>query len=55
MTDIFLAPPATEEQQPAPQASDRGEVAMDRLRHPFDVAAGTTAPPAPVTRTPTEQ
>ncbi|GHJ43181.1 hypothetical protein Cs7R123_05230 [Catellatospora sp. TT07R-123] len=37
----FLAPPTTEEQKPAPRASDRDEVAMHRLRHPF---AGATDP-----------
>jgi hypothetical protein len=35
----FLAPPTTEREKPAPRASDSGEVAMHRLRHPFAVAA----------------
>ncbi|MEV0454951.1 hypothetical protein [Catellatospora methionotrophica] len=40
-TAPFLAPPTAEEQKPAPRASDCGEVAMRRLRHPFTVAADT--------------
>lgn len=39
----FLAPPRAEEEKPAPRASDSGEVAMHRLRHPFTVAADTTS------------
>jgi hypothetical protein len=35
----FLAPPTAEEDTPAPRASDSGEVAMRRLRHPFAVPA----------------
>ncbi|TDC84968.1 hypothetical protein E1193_04190 [Micromonospora sp. KC606] len=38
----FLAPSIAEEEKPAPRASDCGEVAMHRLRHPFAVAADTT-------------
>ena len=38
----FLSPSTAEEEKPAPRASDCGEVAMHRLRHPFTVAAGTT-------------
>jgi hypothetical protein len=38
----FLSPPAAEDEKPAPRASDCGEVAMHRLRHPFTVAADTT-------------
>ncbi|GGR77020.1 hypothetical protein GCM10010169_21520 [Micromonospora fulviviridis] len=39
----FLSPPSAEEEKPAPRASDCGEVAMHRLRHPFTVSAGTTS------------
>jgi hypothetical protein len=38
----FLAPPTGEEETIAPRVSDRDEVAMRRLRHPFAVAAGAT-------------
>lgn len=38
----FLAPSIAEEEKPAPRASDCGEVAMRRLRHPFTVAADAT-------------
>jgi hypothetical protein len=31
----FLAPPAVNEDGPRLRASDCGEAAMDRLRHPF--------------------
>jgi hypothetical protein len=31
----FLAPPTPEDLTPVCPASDRGEQAMDRLRHPF--------------------
>lgn len=37
----FLAPPTTEEQRPAPRASDCDEVAMHRLRYPFTIATDT--------------
>lgn len=37
----FLSPSTAEEEKPAPRASDCGEVAMHRLRHPFTVAAST--------------
>lgn len=39
----FLAPLTAEEQNPAPRASDCGDVAMRRLRHPFTVAADTAS------------
>ena len=41
ITDInsqFLAPPVAAEETPVPRASNCGEVAMYRLRHPFSVA-----------------
>jgi hypothetical protein len=38
-TSQFLAPPTADEDEPVLQASDCGEVAMDRLRHPFAVEA----------------
>jgi hypothetical protein len=41
-TAQFLAPSTAEDEKPAPRASDCGEVAMRRLRHPFAVAATTT-------------
>jgi hypothetical protein len=41
-TAQFLAPSTAEEEKPAPRASDCGDVAMHRLRHPFTVAADTT-------------
>ncbi|WP_027343120.1 hypothetical protein [Hamadaea tsunoensis] len=40
-TAPFLAPPASEEQKPAPRTSDSDEVTMHRLRHPFTVASDT--------------
>ena len=36
----FRSPSTAEEERPAPRASDCGEVAMQRLRHPFTVVAG---------------
>ncbi|WP_249998499.1 hypothetical protein [Actinoplanes sp. M2I2] len=36
---LFVAPPTTDEKQSASHVSDSGEVAMDKLRHPFDVTA----------------
>jgi hypothetical protein len=43
----FLAPSTMEDERLAPRA-DGGEVAMHRLRHPFTVAADTTAQRATV-------
>jgi hypothetical protein len=40
-TAPFLAPPAAEESTAAPRASDCGQVAMHRLRHPFTVTVDT--------------
>ncbi|UWZ36418.1 hypothetical protein Drose_36230 [Dactylosporangium roseum] len=40
-TTPFLAPPTAPEDAVASRASDRGEVAMHRLRHPFVVVAAT--------------
>ncbi|MDI6105854.1 hypothetical protein QLQ12_45515 [Actinoplanes sp. NEAU-A12] len=38
----FLAPP-TPDETPAPRSSDRGEVAMHRLRNPFAVTTAQVA------------
>jgi hypothetical protein len=46
----FVAPSTEEEEKPAPRASDCGEVAMHRLRHPFTVAADTTPNHEPASR-----
>jgi hypothetical protein len=46
----FVAPSTAEEEKPAPRASDCGEVAMHRLRHPFTVAADTTPNHEPASR-----
>ncbi|MEV4759323.1 hypothetical protein AB0J86_30085 [Micromonospora sp. NPDC049559] len=42
----FLAPSTAEEEKPAPRASDCGELAMHRLRHPFTIVDETTPPSA---------
>ena len=42
----FLAPPVAAEERPVPRASDCGETAMRRLRHPFAVVADATPRPA---------
>jgi hypothetical protein len=48
-TSPFLAPSDGEETRPARPASDCGEAAMDRLRHPFSVGP---APELPAPRSP---
>jgi hypothetical protein len=40
----FLAPPTAREEKAPPRASDRGEAAMDRLRHPFAALAEQDSP-----------